>query len=294
MLEANQWTNNEKLLSKLWQRTLIEWKRPASYVSPLSTWLRRGLNKKGIRHLHKLGEKDLAWDDSDWLKLTQRVLDDDVDDVVAILSDALSFARVRAFHGCRTADPGSYHQYGLRLNDPSVLAADLRALVFAEEGLAFYQANIDRMIAQFENRDRDHGQVHLALDDRTQTNDSGHYLLYGSEWMQCILGFGAHNALLKWGYPTIVLVDLPLNMVTSGTRDELARALLQEWTRIKVNRPDWVPERDFTFTLARAIPPDLVVGHEHPAWIRDPYYGGTRRPNDRLVCPSCSTRVTAE
>ncbi|OWK18982.1 hypothetical protein AJ88_46830 [Mesorhizobium amorphae CCBAU 01583] len=53
-----------KLLSKLWQRTLIEWKRPASYVSPLSTWLRPGLNKKGIGHLQKLGEKDLAWDDS--------------------------------------------------------------------------------------------------------------------------------------------------------------------------------------------------------------------------------------
>lgn len=261
---------------------------PATYTSTLSRWLRPWLNEKGIRYLMKLGEKDLASDDSDWLKLTQKVLVEDVDNVISFLSDDLSFARVRAFHGCRTTDAGSYHRDGIRMNDPQVLAQELRSLVHAEGGLAFYRSDIDRRIDAFDSKDRDTGRVHLALDDRVQTDGAGHYLLYGSEWMQCILGFDAHPALRGWGTPTIVLVDLPLNLVTSGTRHELARVLVQEWTRIKVNRPDWVPDQDFTFTLRTAVPPDLIVGHTHPEWIRDPFHGNIRRRNDRLSCPTCA------
>lgn len=281
-------------MSRLWQRTLIEWKTPGSYTATLSRWLRPWLNGQGIRHLTKLGEQDLASDDTDWLKLTQQVLDEDVDNVTSFLSDDLSFARVRAFHGCRTADAASYHRLGIRMNDPQLLAQELRDLVHSEDGLAFYRSDIDQRIEMFDSKDRDTGRVHLALDDRVQTDGAGHYLLYGSEWMQCILGFEAHPALRAWGAPTVVLVDLPLSLVTSGTRDELARLLLQEWTRIKVNRPDWVPDQDFTFTLRTAVPPGLVVGHTHPEWIRDPFHGNMRRQNDRLTCPTCAAGAVGQ
>ena len=44
-------------MSRLWQRTLIEWKTPGSYTATLSRWLRPWLNGQGIRHLTKLGEQ---------------------------------------------------------------------------------------------------------------------------------------------------------------------------------------------------------------------------------------------
>jgi hypothetical protein len=63
--------------------------------------------------------------------------------------------------------------------------------------------------------------MRMSNQDLCSDDGAGHYLLYGSEWMQCILGFDAHPALRAWGAPTVVLVDLPLSLVTSGTRGEL-------------------------------------------------------------------------
>jgi hypothetical protein len=274
-------------MSKLWQNTLIDWKQPRTWTLALSRCLRPHLNKRGIRYLQRTGEQNICWDDPIWLDFTQKIIDTDLDRIVKIIADNLYFSMVRVYHGCRTLDAGSYHLEGIRLNDPTVLTGDLIQLVAANEGLAYLRPNIVRRIAEFDDRDRDTGKLHVALDDRTLINQAGHYLLYGSEWMQSILGFEAHRAILQWGSPTIIQAHLPLSMSCSATRTELARALLQEWTRIRVNRPKWTPERDFTFTLNVPVPAEMIVGHEHPACIRDPLHKNEKRRNDRLDCPSC-------
>jgi hypothetical protein len=76
-------------------------------------------------------------------------------------------------------------------------------------------------------------------------------------------------------------------MTHSHDREQLARVLLQEWTRIKANKPDWVPERDFTFFLRADIPNTLIVGHRHPDKVRDPFHGLMRRI-ERRTCPHCA------
>lgn len=274
-------------MNKLWRRTLINWKDPASWGPALSNWLRSHLNGRGIRHLQRMDEQDLCWDDLTWLEIAQSVLDTDIDEVTSLLSDALSFAQVRAYHGCRTVDAGSYQREGIRLNDPFILAEELRRLVATDDHFAIFRPDIERRIAAFDQKGRDTGKLYLVLDDRTLVNGTGHYLLYGSEWMQCILGFAAHSALRRWGCPTIVQVQMPLGIVSSATRADLASALLQEWTRIKVNKPNWTPERNFTFLLRMPVPPGMVIGHEHPTCIEDPYHQHMKRQNDRSVCPSC-------
>jgi hypothetical protein len=275
-------------MSRVWRNSIIEWKEPRSWAATLSKWLRPCLNDRGIRHLQRLGEQDICWDDSDWLKHTQTVLRFDVGSVTEPLGDALSFATARTYHGCRTEDVASYHQAGILLNNPLVLADEVRRIVREEEQLAHLRPVIEQRLRDFGSKDRDAGRLYLAMDDRGLTNSAGQYLLYGSEWIQCVLGFEAHETLRRRGYPTVIAVDLPLSLVTTHEREQLAKVLLQEWTRIKVNRPDFVPELDFTFCLHEAIPSTLIVSHHHPALICDPFYPDTIRRNEQRMCPSCN------
>lgn len=274
-------------MSAIWRNTIIEWKEPKSWVPAVSRWLRPFLKAHGIRHLQRLGEQEICWDDSDWLKKAQEVLQTDVDDVIADLGDALSFATARTYHGCRTEDAGLYHRAGIRRNDPAVLADEVRRIVREEDQLAYLRPVIEQRLRDFDSTDRDIGRLYLVMDDRGLTGRAGHYVLYGSEWLQCVLGFGAHEPLRRRGFPTILAVNLPLDMVTSQERKQLAGTFLQEWTRIKVNRPDWVPELDFTFCLREDIPGEMIVGHFHPEVVHDPFYQNTKRHFGQQRCLGC-------
>lgn len=231
----------------------------------------------------------MCWDDSDWLHKTEGVLRFEIQYIIERLSDALSFAAARTYHGCRTEDAGIYHRAGIRRNDPAVLADEARRIVREEDRLAHLRPVIEQRLHDFDSTDRDTGRLYLVMDHRGLTESAGHYLLYGSEWIQCVLGFEAHEALRRRGFPTIFAVNLPLSMVTSNEREQLARALLQEWTRIKVNRPDWVPELDFTFCLRNDIPATMIVGHFHPEAICDPFYQNLMRRVGPQKCPGCAT-----
>lgn len=274
-------------MSTIWRGKIIAWKKTGPWVSTISRWIRPFLNERGIRHLQKMREQDICWDDSDWLNKTQSALKVEVECVIQNLADALFFATARTYHGCRPDDAGLYHQTGIRRNNPATLADMVRCIVNEEELLARLRPVIEQRLQNFDSTNRDTGKLYLVMDDRALTSGGGHYLLYGSEWIQCVLGFEAHEALRQRGIPTIFTVDMPLSMATSGIRGELATRLLQEWTRIKVNRPDGIPELDFTFCLHEDIPATMIVNHFHPEVIRDPFYQNTMRRIDRRSCPAC-------
>jgi hypothetical protein len=233
-----------------------------------------------------MGKLDICSDDPKWLEVAQEILLTEIDNVFDELGDALTLATIRTYHGCRTADVGSYQELGILLNDPLKLAAQVRRIVKEEDELAYLRPTIEQSLKAFDSAGRA-GQLYLAVDDRSLTNSCGHYLLYGSEWIQCVLGWGAHTQLRQRGVPTVISVDLPLNVTTSGERRELAEVLLQEWTRIKVNKPKWVPELDFAFCLNESIPGAMIVGHFHPETIYDTFYSIERRLGPQS-CPACT------
>lgn len=275
-----------------WPSTLIEWKSPGSWVPAMTKWLKPELIEGALAHLRANRRTDLYDDDSEWLDVAEQVLCGDLEyEVLPALAEALTEASVRCYHGCRCEDAGAYHRLGIRLNDPEDLAAQLRDLVDRLPGLDFLRSSIDERIRTFDATQRDTGKLYVVLDDRRMvTGGSGHYLLYGSEWMQCILGFEAHLALLEWGSPTMIEVDLPLRLVSEHQRFELARALLQEWTRQKTTRPKQVWHIDFSFMLRSAIPSEMVVGHYHPEKVVDPFHGFVSRLSGGTTCPSCSVQ----
>ena len=210
----------------------------------------------------------------------------DVDMVAEDLADDLLPTRLTVFHASRVLNVGIVHRDGLRINDPRSLADEARRIVAEEEDLAWMRPTIETTIAGFEHKDRDTGRLYVVADDRPFLESSGHYLIYGSEWIQVLLGWSAHTALRRRGMPTIFEIELPLHVVHSSARTEFARDLLREWSRQQVASNTQSPELDFSFILGRDIPPEWVVGHAHPARIRDPFYAGWHR-NASLSCPHC-------
>lgn len=280
-------------MSAVWADRLIEWNRPRSWVSPLSRWLRPYLTK-GIRALERMGEQDLCHDDHTWLKVAETVLSRPHEEIVEQLGDDLSFASMRAFHACRASDAGVYFREGILRNNPDRLAAQLTALLDEEPDLAHHRAQVEKLLADQKLFDRDKGRVYLTADDKGLVESAGHYLLYGGEWFMCMLGFAGHEALRKRGVPTMLQLDLPLSAVLTHERTQLSQVLLQEWVRIKVNRPDWVPDLDFTFCLRQDVPPEWLVGHYHPPVVVDAHHGYIKRKTLDPFCPHCRAGAGAE
>lgn len=163
-------------MSAVWADRLIEWNRPRSWVSPLSRWLRPYLSK-GIRTLERMGEQDLCHDDHTWLKVAETVLNRSHEEVTGQLGDDLSFASIRVFHACRTADAGVYFREGILRNDPDRLAAQLNALLDEEPNLAHHRPEVEKLFADQKLFDRDKGRVYLTADDKGLVESAGHYLL---------------------------------------------------------------------------------------------------------------------
>lgn len=272
----------------VWPGQVIDWKAPATWYEPLSLWLKPHLSRRSFARLSALGEQDLCWDDWDWReKILAPELTEDFADVVSALGEALSHSTARVYHGCRVDDAGVFHRDGLKVNDPAELEALARRIVAEEEDFAWMRNGwLDKQLAEHP-RDRDTGWLYAGLDDRELCDGAGHYALYGPEWLQALFSFSGFRVLRSRGVPTIVQLDLPLSLTSDGIRRELAEALLQEWVRITVNRPEWTPQINFSISLKHALDRSIVVGHYHPAALTCPYYGKETVKTAVTVCPSC-------
>jgi hypothetical protein len=267
----------------------LHWKDRSTWFDTLSEWLRPNFHEGGFARLARLKKRDLCWDDSDWLDVILRPkLALQIDTIIALLADELDGSVLRAFHGCRVADAGVFYRQGLRLNDPAKLEAEVRRIVAEEEDLAWLRPTIESKIAQFDARERDTGRLYVCADDQPQLDRIGHYMLYGSEWITALLGFSAHATLRRRGVPTMLELDLPFKLATGCTRREFARKLLQEWVRVLLDSPTFVPELDFTVVLRTDLPPDMVVGHYHPKALKDPFSHFTTFQTEAPFCPSCA------
>lgn len=272
----------------------MHWKDRATWFAPLGDWVKPYFREGGEARLRSGGERDLCWDDSDWLdRVLYRQLDIEIDTAIERLAEDLEPAILRAFHGCRVADAGVFHREGIRINDPGRLEAEVRRIVADEVDLAWLRPSLEQRIADFDARERDIGRLYVCVDDRPQLDRIGHYMLYGSEWIVALLGFSAHSTLRRRGVPTMVELDLPLRLATPNTRQEFARKLLQEWVRVFVNEPTFVPALDFTVVLHADVPAEMIVGHYHPDVLHDPFQGFVSHKTALRTCPGCTPLPSA-
>lgn len=265
----------------------IEWEAPSTWVPAIGNWIGERLKPGGLERLARKPRKQLYVDDPEWVDRVGRASMPDLEDLLDELSDDLAGARAVVFHGSRVDDPGRFSREGLKVNDPSALDDHVRELVRSEPELAAIYPDVDALLASFPKRERDAGRLYVVLDSRSLIGGgAGHYLIYGSEWVQVILGWVAHPVLRVRGYPTLVRALLSLHRASDGERRDLARHLVLEWSRLTATRDAWVQDVDFTFTLAENLPPSAVLGHTHPATVEDPFHRVRRRTEPRK-CPAC-------
>jgi hypothetical protein len=181
------------------------------------------------------------------------------------------YSAVRCYHGTRPISVSSYYLRGIQVPEYHALERRARRLFCGPSGLGVDEALLKSIVRDIGPRDK--SQVHLALDDRWLLRRAGHYLIYGSEYLQTIAGrlppkFNpCFDRLKRIGTPTVFVVDLPTKWISPPDLRQLAFTLGQD--RSEEQTPKML---DFTITLYRTVPQRYIVGHHHPERIWDPFH----------------------
>ena len=232
--------------------------------------------------------KRMDIDDPDWLRLLASGLTVQLDSVKEEFASILESRTVLGYHGCRPQDLTTYLTGGIKAFGSSDL---MQLLSDAVEQLNNPELG-DEFLARGQRRLHDHTDsiVYLVLDRRHLLRSSGHYLIYGSEWLCSV--FAESRALLReFGFPTLFEVAFPLSSASASDKRELVRHLLHEWTRLSIMNLQQSRVVDFSFAVRERIPAEMIVGHTHPSSINDPLEGGRQYVNDYVTCRQCVRRV---
>jgi hypothetical protein len=266
---------------------LIVYEEPATWMPLVHDFLGPQLRPGGLAWRRKRRLDRMEIDDPDWLRLLASGLTVKLDAVEEEFTSLLRSWNVLGYHGCRPQDLTPYFTNGIKALDPSELMQSLHDAV--------EQANIpdlgEVILALGRTRLNQHTNsiVYFVLDQRHLLDFSGHYLIYGSEWL-CSVFAKSRALLLSSGVPTLLKVRFPLGYVSTSDRRQLARHLLHEWTRLSTMRLQESRSVDFSFAVRDRIPAEMIVGHSHPSSINDPLEGGREYVNSSVTCQHCLRR----
>lgn len=271
----------------VWQGRRLIWKQPGTWVPALTAWLAPSFRADAMRRLKPGVERDLCWDDPEWLDALSRCVKGGVEDLADSLSDALLPSVVRTYHGCRTDDAGTYFRHGLLVHDRGRLKARARAIIDAHKELHYMKLQLDQAIVEVDN-ELDHGRAYVVVSDQSLLDDSAHYLIHGSEWIMSLFDDFGRSILKRIGAPTLIEIDLPLSVPHSLDRRGFAEDMLQEWTRLACNGQKWIAPINCSFWLVRDVPSAWVVGHSHPISMKDPHNGMRVYRSTVTTCKHCA------
>jgi hypothetical protein len=271
----------------IWQQKRIIWKEPATWMPALTAWLTPDFRADAMRRLKPGVPRDISWDDHKWLDVLAACIKGSVECRADDLADAILRGVIRTYHGCRTDDAGSYFNQGLLVHRKTRLKAQAMAIIESHPELHYMKAMLDEAIAEIDNT-QDEGRSYVVVSDDGLLKDSAHYLIHGSEWVMSLFDDYGRAFLRRIGAPTLLEIDLPFAVTHSADRRAFAEDLLQEWTRLACNGQEWTAPIDFTFWLAQDLPPAHIVGHSHPAALRNPHDGERIYRSPVTTCKYCA------
>jgi hypothetical protein len=123
---------------------------------------------------------------------------------------------------------------------------------------------------------------------------AAHYLIHGSEWIMALFDEYGRRFLRGIGTPTLLEIDLPFTVTNSSDRRGFAEDILMEWTRLTCNGQEWIAPINITFTLSRNVPATCIVGHSHPAALRNPHDGERIYRSPVTTCKYCAPDKKSE
>lgn len=189
-----------------------------------------------------------------------------------------AYTHVRGYHACRPVDVSKYYTEGIELFDENEMQQTVRDVFCLPPDKAL---DVDDRRLPYRSR------IFFCLFKQQLIQWSGHYLCYGSEYLagvaarfdRYVAGI-YHDILLRTGTPTIFICDVPLEFISGPQIEGISS--------------HYSPEHmDWSFYLEQSMPPDYIVGHEHPRKIFDPLLKYVRT-NEQTTCPVCTPNNTSE
>lgn len=185
---------------------------------------------------------------------------------------------IRAFHCTRVETPASFNENGILAKDLNELLAELFALLKVHVPSVSYSDIEAASKKAFPNESSRSSTVYLGIDDRFLIDCCGQYLLYGSESILAVVrqlkeAMGQDLAyLLKIrGDPTVLEVDIPIDILDASMRSKLAQEILFTYAYNSFHKKNEARHLGFSIMLQDGVPPEWVAGSYHPINIRDPY-----------------------
>jgi len=193
----------------------------------------------------------------------------------------LSFRFVRMFHCCRPPNTETYYCEGIRVLNSSEANDKFRKHFLGNPRFPRISGHhIDGAISYMADSSTRHGHVYFGLDDRFLIRDAGHYLIYGSEYIQSLatfiegeVGYDLKSELKEVGKPTIFQVNMPVGKFEIEEIRKLVQNALPAWAYCIAHGRNEPGEIDFAIVIREGLPSEFIVGHYHPEEIPDPLRG---------------------
>jgi hypothetical protein len=188
------------------------------------------------------------------------------------------FSEVRVFHACRPESLSSYYERGLMPLDLREMNRIARTL-FLEADPSLKEKHLQDVVDKLQPDGRE-GRLYVALDDRFLIRYSGHYLIYGSEFLYCVAnqlsevtGVDYTSWLKQRGRPTMIVASIPTSELSGSKLRHLAGAMCREVASDATYERAETSLVEFSFSGCIGIPPNHICDHYHPPMILDPLSG---------------------
>lgn len=223
---------------------------------------------------------DLSWLNDLILRVTGQTTD-----MRALMAERLSvgYRAFRACHGTRTDDVGQFYRDGLRSLRADDAEARARALWLGGQFPHATDAKLQAAIAEIDARGQAggrEGRLYFAADEQsliTRLGGSGHYLVYGSEYLFCLgirlVGrWETKQSLKAIGRPTVFVCDIPMSMLRDTMICDFGGLILKYIFSELIEEMDTralSPGAGFTVSVSCDLPPEHIVGHYHTVKVHD-------------------------
>ena len=200
-------------------------------------------------------------------------------DLQTILADRMRghYEFIRAFHACRSDSIEPYKQHGLTPCVPAALDKCAMEIFQNKEGVAAAIQDLALNDLEYSYRDFNNGKVWFCLEKEELTENCGHYLLYGSEYLLAIANrIGESEALRKRGRATLIECNVPIDDLAEDDTKELAADMLVKILETYCTRrcPDELT--GFGFYIECKLEPNNIVQFHFPTAIPNPHRYYTR------------------
>lgn len=218
------------------------------------------------------------------------------DSAIETLTEAVleQFSLFRGYHGCRPKSLESYQRDGLVPLTRERLARN--AYDVLDGAIPLSELERRARCADLETRI---GRVYFCADADYLISHCGHYLLQGSEALNCLWDKSnpedfqwfqeCKQRSRSYGIPTVLVCDVPIDSMQPSHRNELGRTLLTFHLKLASRHPaplkDW--SRNWGYSIACNLPASHINRHFHPHTIPDPLCRPEVYRNPHTKCAWC-------